>query len=52
MPEQHSTTAMGWLPAWADLQERPFESAGSGFSVGGGGEPSMWRPGRTRVRNS
>lgn len=37
MPEQHSTTAMGWLPAWADLQERPFESAGSGFSVGGGG---------------
>lgn len=37
MHEQHSTAAMGWVPAWADLQERPFEPAGSGFSVEGGG---------------
>ena len=37
MPEQHSSPAMGWVPAWADLQERPFEPAGSGFSLEGGG---------------
>jgi len=34
MPEQHNAPALGWVPAWADLQERPAEAIEVGFVVG------------------
>lgn len=36
MPDQHSRATIGWIPAWADLQERPFAPADSGFILEGG----------------
>jgi hypothetical protein len=36
MPEQHNAPALGWVPAWADLQERPAEPIELGFVVGEG----------------
>lgn len=40
MPEQHNIPTTGWVPAWADLQERPAEAANHGFAVGTGAEQS------------
>lgn len=40
MPEQHDIPTTGWVPAWADLQERPAEAASHGFAVGTGAEQS------------
>lgn len=37
MPEQHTTPAIGWVPAWADLQERSADPVGDGFIVNGTG---------------
>lgn len=45
MPEQHNTPAIGWLPAWADLHERPVEAVESGFVVGAG--PAQTNAGST-----
>ncbi|GGH97202.1 hypothetical protein ACFFGR_18075 [Arthrobacter liuii] len=36
MPEQHNTPATGWIPAWADLQERSIDPINAGFVVEGG----------------
>ena len=36
MPEQHNTPAIGWIPAWADLQGRSAEAMDAGFVVEGG----------------
>ncbi len=36
MPEQHNTPAIGWIPAWADLQGRSAEAVAAGFVVQGG----------------
>lgn len=33
MPEQHDIPAIGWVPAWADLQERSADPIGTGFIV-------------------
>jgi hypothetical protein len=38
MPEQRSTPAIGWVPAWADLQERTAEPVNGGFLVGDAGQ--------------
>jgi len=40
MPEQQNIPTTGWVPAWADLQERPAEAANHGFAVGTGAEQS------------
>lgn len=44
MPAQHNIPATGWVPAWADLQERTAEPIDAGFIVDAGsghgsGEP-------------
>ena len=36
MPEQHGLPAIGWVPAWADLQERGADPIGAGFVVEAG----------------
>ncbi len=36
MPDQHNTPAIGWVPAWADLQGRSAEAMDAGFVVEGG----------------
>lgn len=38
MPEQHNTPAIGWVPAWADLQERTAEPVNGGFIVEDAGQ--------------
>ena len=34
MPEEYDLPAIGWIPAWADLQERSAAEADSGFVLG------------------
>ncbi|MDQ0770587.1 hypothetical protein QF031_003336 [Pseudarthrobacter defluvii] len=36
MPEQHNPPAIGWVPAWADLQGRSANAVEAGFVVEGG----------------
>src|SRR6478752_6367681 len=36
MPEHHDLPAIGWVPAWADLQERSAGQVEGGFVLGAG----------------
>lgn len=36
MPDHHELPAIGWVPAWADLQERSAGPVDSGFVLGAG----------------
>lgn len=36
MADQSAIPATGWVPAWADLQERPAEREGTAFVLGNG----------------
>ena len=35
MPEQYSSAPIGWIPAWADLQELPVQPTDGGFLLEG-----------------
>jgi len=36
MPEQHNVPAIGWVPAWAELQGRSADPLNAGFVIEGG----------------